>query len=134
MPSNYQSYTKIPLSAGVNGVGILVNAIGPAGTLGNVIHVAVSGTVSVDEIVLYASCQSTLSTTPVLLTLQWGGIDIVGVVYPDEIKYQIQKGKGLQLICDHQVINNGLVIAAYVDAASANLCMIHGYVNRIAKV
>ncbi len=129
MPSTYQSYTKIPLSGAATGLGILVASTGPAGTAGTTIHTAVAGSASIDEIVLYASC---MGATQTLLTLQWGEVAISGSVYPDEIDYVITPSTGLMLICDHQVINGGLLITAY--AATANLIMIHGFVNRIALV
>lgn len=129
MPSTYQAYTKIPLSGAANGLGILVASTGPAGTAGTTIHTAVAGSDSIDEIVLYASC---MGATQKLLTLQWGGITISGSVYPDEIDYVITASTGLMLICDHQIMNGGLVLTAYAE--SANLILIHGFVNRIALV
>ena len=129
MPSTYQAYTKMALSGAATGLGILVASTGPAGTAGTTIHTAVAGSASIDEIVLYASC---MGATQILLTLQWGSTTISGSVYPDEIDYVITASTGLQLVCDHQIMNGGLVLTAY--AATANLIMIHGFVNRIALV
>ena len=129
MPSTYQAYTKMALSGAATGLGILVASTGPAGTAGTTIHTAVAGSNSIDEIVLYASC---MGATQILLTLQWGSTTISGSVYPDEIDYVITASTGLQLVCDHQIMNGGLVLTAY--AATANLIMIHGFVNRIALV
>ena len=129
MPSTYQAYTKMALSGAATGLGILVASTGPAGTAGTTIHTAVAGSASIDEIVLYASC---MGATQTLLTLQWGSITISGAVYPDEIDYVITASTGLQIVCDHQIMNGGLVLTAY--AATPNLIMIHGFVNRIALV
>lgn len=129
MPSTYQAYTKMALSGAATGLGILVASTGPAGTAGTTIHTAVAGSDSIDEIVLYASC---LGSSQKLLTLQWGSTTISGSVYPDEIDYVITHVSGLQLVCDHQIMNGGLVLTAYAE--TTNLILIHGFVNRIALV
>ena len=132
MPSTYQAYTKMPLSGAATGLGILVASTGPAGTAGTTIHTAVAGSDSIDEIVLYAF-NSSSSSPGILLTLQWGAIAVVGVVYPDEIKYLlVPVGNGLTALTAPLILNGALSVTAY--AATANVIQIFGFVNRIALV
>jgi hypothetical protein len=114
------TYSKQLLSGSTNGKGIKVAATATAGTL---IHTAVSGTSSLDEIWLYAH---NTSSSVVKLTLEWGG-----VASPDdhiEINVGVE-GKGLILIAPGILLQNGLVVRAF--AATANVLNIFGYVNRI---
>ena len=132
MPSTYQAYTKMPLSGAATGLGILVASTGPAGTAGTTIHTAVTGSDSIDEIVLYAS-NSSSSAGGILLTLQWGEIAVSGVVYPDEIKYLlVPVGNGLTALTAPLILNGALLVTAY--AATINVIQIFGFVNRIALV
>jgi hypothetical protein len=114
------TYSKQLLSGSTNGKGIKVAATATAGTL---IHTAVSGTSSLDEIWLYAH---NTSSSVVKLTLEWGG-----VASPDdhiEINVGVE-GTGLILIAPGILLQNGLVVRAF--AATANVLNIFGYVNRI---
>lgn len=114
------TYSKQLLSGSTNGKGIKVAATATAGTL---IHTAVSGTSSEDEIWLYAH---NTSAAAVKLTLEWGG-----VASPDDhIEVNIgAEGAGLILVAPGILLQNGLVVRAF--AASANVLNIFGYVNRI---
>ena len=115
------TFTKVLLSGSTNGKGIKVAQTATAGTL---IHTAVSGTSSLDEIWLYAH---NTSSAAVKLTLEWGG-----VAAPDdhiEINVGVE-GTGLILIAPGILLQNGLVVRAF--AATANVVNIFGYVNRIA--
>ena len=79
------SYSKQLLSGSTNGRGILVAATATAGTL---IHTAVSGTSSLDEVWLYAH---NTSASAVKLTLEWGGVtspnDLIEVTIPIAVSY-----------------------------------------------
>lgn len=115
------TFTKALLSGSTNGKGIKVVATATAGTL---IHTAVAGTSSLDEIWLYAH---NTSASAVKLTLEWGG-----VASPDDhIEITVgADGTGLILIAPGILLQNGLVVRAF--AGTANVLNIFGYVNRIS--
>ena len=115
------AYSKELLSGSTNGRGIKVAATATAGTL---IHTAVAGTSSEDEIWLYAH---NTSASAVKLTLEWGG-----VTSPDDhIEINIgAEGTGLILIAPGILLQNSLVVRAF--AGTANVINIFGYVNRIS--
>jgi hypothetical protein len=115
------TYSKQLLSGSTNGKGIKVAATATAGTL---IHTAVSGTSSLDEVWLYAH---NTSSAAVKLTLEWGGV----AAPDDHIEITIgAEGTGLVLIAPGILLQNSLVVRAF--AATANVLNIFGYVNRIA--
>jgi hypothetical protein len=115
------TFTKTLLSGSTNGKGIKVAATATAGTL---IHTAVAGTSSLDEIWLYAH---NTSASVVKLTLEWGG-----VASPDDlIEVNVgADGTGLILVVPGILLQNSLVVRAF--AGTANVLNIFGYVNRIA--
>ena len=114
------TYSKQLLSGSTNGRGILVAATATAGTL---IHTAVSGTSSLDEVWLYAH---NTSASSVKLTLEWGGVtspnDLIEVTIPVD-------GTGLVLVAPGILLQNGLIVRAF--AGTGNVINIFGYVNRI---
>lgn len=112
-------YSKQKLSGSTNGKAVKVAATGTAGTL---IHTAIAGTTSWDEVWLYAVNSS---ASAVKLTIEWGEASA-----PDgNIEKTIPAEDGLYCIIPGLLIQNGLEIRAF--AASANLILIHGFVNRI---
>jgi hypothetical protein len=115
------TFSKLLLSGSTNGKGILVAATATAGT---VIHTAVAGTSSFDEVWLYAH---NTSASAVKLTLEWGGTagpnDHIEISVPSE-------GTGLVLVSPGILLQNGLVVRAF--AGTGNVLNIFGYVNRIA--
>lgn len=114
-------YSKQLLSGSTNGRGIKVAATATAGTL---IHTAVAGTSSEDEIWLYAH---NTSATTVKLTLEWGGT----TAPDDHIEVNVgAEGTGLILVAPGILLQNSLVVRAF--AGTANVINIFGYVNRIA--
>jgi hypothetical protein len=114
------TFSKLSLSGSTNGRQILVAATATAGTL---IHTAVSGTSSLDEVWLYAV---NTSTTAVKLTIEYGGTTAPN----DHIELTISGESGLVLVCPGLVLNNGLAIRAF--AGTTNVIAISGYVNRIS--
>lgn len=114
------TFSKLPLSGSTNGRQILVAATATPGTL---IHTAVSGTSSLDEIWLYAV---NTSTSAVKLTLEYGGVTAPN----DHIELTVAAESGLVLVSPGLVLNNALVVRAF--AATTNVLAISGYVNRIA--
>ena len=113
------TYSKVLLSGSTNGKGVKVVATATAGTT---IHTAVAGTSSMDEIWIYAVNSD---TTARKLTLEWGE-----ATAPDgNIELTIPAESGLVLVAPGLLLQNSLVVKAF--AATANVILIHGYVNRI---
>ena len=112
------TYSKELLSASTNGKAIKVTATATAGTL---IHTAVSGTLSLDEIWLYAVNSS---ASLVKLTLEWGE-----ATAPDgNIEQNVPAESGLMLLVPGLVLQNGLTVKAF--AGTGSVITIAGYVNR----
>ena len=114
-------FNKTDLSGSTDGRGVKVAATATAGTL---IHTAVAGTTAntFDEIWLWAVNSD---TTARKLTIEFGGTtapdDLIEVTIPPESGlFQVVPGLALQ---------NGAVVRAF--AATANVVMIHGFVNEI---
>ena len=108
--------TKEPLSGSTSGRGIKVVATATAGTI---IHTQATGTW--DEIWLWVvNSQS----DDVKLTLEWGGVTV-----PDDlIEMTIPGEGGLYPIAPGLPIESAIVVRAFAD--TANVLIIHGYVNR----
>jgi hypothetical protein len=114
------TYSKVVLSGSTQGKGIKVVQTATAGTT---IHTAVAGTSDMDEIWLWAVNSS---ASPVKLTLEWGQADA-----PDgNIEQTIPAESGLVLVAPGLLLQNELVVKAF--AGTANVVLIHGFVNRIA--
>lgn len=115
------TYSRLLLSGSTNGRAIPVAATATPGTT---IHTAVSGTSSFDEIYAWVS---NVTTAPVTLTLEWGGVTDPG---DHMVKaYSIPANSPPIPIATGQVLNNGLVLKAFASSASA--LNITGFVNRI---
>jgi len=112
------TYTKALLSGSTNGRGVKVVAVATAGTL---IHTAVAGTAAWDEVWLYAV---NIDTTARKLTIEWGDPAV-----DDNIELTIPAESGLVLTVPGLLIQNELTVKAF--ASSANVVIIHGYVNEI---
>jgi hypothetical protein len=113
------TFSKIPLSGSTNGKGILVAATATAGTL---IHTAVTGTSSFDEVWLYSM---NTSASAVKLTVEFGG-----ATAGDQIELSIPAESGLVLVVPGLFLNNAQEVRAF--AGTTNVLSIHGYVNRVA--
>lgn len=116
------TFSRVLLSGSTNGQPIKVVATVTAGTL---IHTAVTGTTSFDE--LYLWCTNT-SAGAVVLTIEFGG-----VTDPDNLivkAYSIPANSAPVPIVVGQTLNNAKVVGAF--AGSANVLLISGFVNRIA--
>lgn len=113
------TYVKEFLSGSTNGKQIKIVQTATTGTL---IHTAVTGTASKDEIYIYVTNNH---TTVVNLTIEWGGVSS-----PDDlIQQSIPAKSGKYLIVAGECLNNGLVVRAF--ASVANVLSIGGFVNRI---
>lgn len=116
------TFSKLTLSGSTDGRGIKVAATSSSGTT---IHTGSSTATTYDEIWLYAVNSD---TTARKLTVQWGG-----TTDPDDsIELTIAAESGLVLLTPGLVIKGNatpLVVRAF--AATTNVILIHGYVNRI---
>ncbi len=115
------TYTKAKLSGSTDGRGIKVVQTATAGTT---IHTAVSGTTNYHEIWMW--CVNS-SASAVKLTIEFGG-----TTSPDDlIEMTIPPESGLFPVIPGLSLHNGSVVRAF--AASANVLMIHGFVNVIVN-
>jgi hypothetical protein len=112
------SITKQVLSGSTNGAGIKVAATATPGTL---LHTAVTGTASLDEIWIYLTNTDTVDRK---ITIEYGG-----ATAPDQnVKFIVPTGETIIAITG-LVLNNGLTVKAFADAA--NVVNALGFVNRI---
>lgn len=112
------TYAKVKLSGSTDGKAIKIAATATPGT---VIHTADLS--ALDEIWLYAVNSQVAS---VKLTIEWGE-----VTAPDgNIEATIPGESGLYLVVPGLLLTNSLVARAF--AGTANVVMIHGFVNRIS--
>lgn len=113
------TFTKKILSGSTDGKAVKVAATATAGTT---IHTAVTGTSNLDEIWLYAINSSASS---VKLTIEWGE-----ATAPDgNIELTVLPEAGLVTVIPGLLLQNSLVVKAF--AGTANVIMLHGFVNRI---
>jgi len=114
------NYSKVNLSASTNGKQIKVAATATAGTL---IHTAQSGTAGWDELWIYATNSATNAQK---LTVEWGE-----ATSPDgTIEIYVGPESGYVLVIPGLIIQNSLDVRAF--AATTNVILINGYVNRIS--
>lgn len=114
------TFSKQKLSHNTNGKNIKISQ---TATAGNDIHTATSNTGdNWDEVWLYA-CNT--HSAAVVLTIEWGGVSS-----PDDLtEIELAADSGWVLIVPGLLIQNSLVVQAF--AATTNVVMINGYVNRI---
>lgn len=116
------TFSRILLSGSTSGRPIKVAATATAGTL---IHTAIAGAASFDEIYLWVTNTDTSARS---LTIEWGG-----VTDPDDLiakTFSISANSPPFAIVPGINLNGGLVVRAFGSAA--NVLLITGYVNRIA--
>lgn len=112
-------FTKQKLSGSTDGKIIKVGAIVTPGTL---IHTAVAGTTSFDEVWLYVI---NTSGSTAKLTIEFGG-----VISPDDlIEVNIPAESGLIQVLPGVLLNNSNVIRAFADIA--DILNIIGWINSI---
>ena len=120
------TFTKKTLepTAGTTGTGLGIKVAATA-TTGTTIHTASSTTTTIDEIWLYAVNSS---ASAVKLTVEWGQADA-----PDgNIELTIAAESGLVLVTPGLLLQgNATAKVVKAFAATANVIIIHGYVNRI---
>jgi hypothetical protein len=120
------TFTKKTLEpAGTTGTGLGIKVAATA-TAGTAIHTASSTATTIDEIWLYAVNSS---ASAVKLTIEWGE-----ATAPDgNIELTIAAESGLVLVTPGLVLQgNATAKVVRAFAATTNVTLIHGYVNRIA--
>ena len=117
------TFTKAKLSGSTDGMGIKVTGTSTASTV--TVHTAVAGTTAgvFDEIWIYAN---NTSATAVKLTLEWG----TATAADGNIELTVQPEAGLVTIIPGLILQNAKVVKAF--AATADVILIHGFVNQIA--
>jgi len=111
------TFTKVKLSGSTDGKQIKVVQVA---TAGDTIHTA--DATALDEIWLYAVNSS---GSAVKLTIEWGQ-----ATAPDgNIEVTIPAESGYTLVVPGMILTNSLVVKAF--AATANVILINGFVNRI---
>ena len=118
------TYSKVLLSASSQGQPITVAATASTGTT---IHATGTSSSTIDEVWLYAN---NTSTSPVLLTVQFGGTASPQNAKP--ITLPPQSGDTL-IVAGLPLTGDGSAAkTVYAFAATASVITISGYVNRIA--
>ena len=117
------TFARLPLSGSTNGRGIKVVATSSSGTT---IHATGTNSTDQDEIWLYAYNSD---TTARLLTVQYGSTSTPD----DDIKITIPSQTGLTLVVPGLTLTGTGAAANTVRAyaATANVIVIYGYLNRI---
>lgn len=114
------TYSKRILSGSANGKQIKVTGTATASSV--LIHKAVAGSSSVDEVWVYATNNQVAAVD---LTIEWGEVTV-----PDgNIQVSIPGLSGLFLVIPGLVIQAELDVRAF--ASVANVVCLSGYVNRI---
>lgn len=116
------TFAKNVLSGSTDGRAVKVAQTSSPGTL---VHTGSSTATVTDEVWLYAVNSS---TSPVKLTVQWGGTSSPD----DDIEVTIQAESGLVLVAPGLLIKGNatpLVVRAF--AGTGNVVTLHGFVNRI---
>lgn len=109
--------TEEILSGSTNGRAILVSQ---TATPGNLIHTAIAGTASEDNLWLYAASKHTAA---VEITVEYGGVTTA-----DQIIVSIPPKEGLILVIPGLPLNGGVVVRVF--AAIANVISVVGMVHR----
>jgi hypothetical protein len=120
------TFTKLALQpAGTTGTGLAIKVAATSGT-GTAIHTASTTSTTIDEIWLYAVNSSAAS---VKLTIQWGE-----TTDPDgQIEVTVLPEAGLVTVIPGLLLQgNATARVVRAFAGTANVIMIHGFVNRIA--
>ena len=117
------TFSKLILSGSTNGKGVKVVQTATAGTT---IHTGSATAATLHEVWLYAVNSS---VTDVKLTIEWGE-----ATAPDgNIELTVAAESGLVLVSPGLLLQgNATAKVVKAFAATANVIVLHGYVNRIA--
>ena len=116
------TFSKTILTQSSDGRGVLVSATATAGTL---IHTGSTTATTIDEVWLYAV---NTSASDVKLTIEWGEATAPN----GNIEYTVKAENGLYLIVPGLLIKgNATALTIKAFAATGNVIVLHGYVNKI---
>ena len=121
---DYRDYQKRKLSGSSDGRGIKVSADSSPGT---VIHSALSSVAANEWDEIFIQAVNT-SGSDVKLTVEWGGTSGPG----DHIEVTIPAESGFTEVIPGHVLQNGAIARAF--AATADVIVLHGYVNRYQHI
>ena len=121
---DYRDYQKRKLSGSVDGKGVKVGAASSPGTL---IHKALSSVAANEWDEIFIQAVNT-SGSAVKLTLEWGGTNSPD----DHIEVTIPAESGFTEVIPGHVLQNGALVRAF--AATADVIVLHGYVNRYQHI
>lgn len=118
------TFSKVHLSGSTGGR--LIKVVATAST-GTTVHATGTSATAIDEVWLYAVNSDTVDRK---LTIQYGDTSSPD----DEIEFTVKAENGLYLIIPGLILSGTGAAARTIRAfaASANVVMIGGYVNRIA--
>jgi hypothetical protein len=120
---DYRDFKKRKLSASVDGRGIKVAATATPGTL---VHTALSNVAGNEWDEVWLRAVNT-SASAVKLTVQWGG-----TTDPDDtVEITIPAESGFTEVIPGHVLQNAKEVRAF--AATTNVIVIHGFVNRFEQ-
>jgi hypothetical protein len=117
---DYRDYKKTGLSESDDGRGVKVAATGSPGTL---VHTALASVAANEWDEVFLKAVNT-SGSAVKLTVQWGGTTSPD----DEVEVTIPAESGFTEVIPGHVLQNGKEVRAF--AATADVIVLHGYVNR----
>jgi len=116
---DFRDYKVRKLSASNDGRGIPVAATSSPGTL---IHTALDSKAANEWDALVLRVVNT-SSSPVKLTLEWGGTDAA-----DQVEMTIPAESGFSEVVVGHVLQDGAEVRAF--AATTNVLVVHGFVHR----
>ncbi len=122
MDRDYRDFKKRKLSASADGRGIVVAATATPGTL---VHQATASTAANEWDEVFIRGVNT-SASAVKLTIEWGG-----TTANDQVEITIPAEAGFSEVIPGHVLQNNREVRAF--AASANVIVLHGYVNRFER-
>jgi hypothetical protein len=117
---DFRDYKKRQLSASVDGRGIKVAATASPGTL---IHTAFTSTAANEWDEVWIRAINT-SGSSVKLTIEWGGT----TAPDDHVEITIPAESGFTDVIPGHILQNSAIVRAF--AATADVIVLHGYVNR----
>jgi hypothetical protein len=120
---DFRDFKKRKLSGSIDGRGIKIAATGTPGTL---IHTALSSVAANEWDEVWIKAVNT-STSAVKLTVEWGGTTSPD----DQVEITIPAESGFTEVIPGHVLQNGAEARAFAD--TANVIVLHGFVNRFAQ-
>jgi hypothetical protein len=119
---DYRDYKKRKLSGSTDGRGIKVAATASPGTL---VHTALGSIAANEWDEVFLRVVNT-SASAVKLTVEWGG-----TTADDQVEISIPAESGFTEVIPGHVLQNAAEVRTF--AATANVLIVHGFVNRFEQ-